>query len=86
MQPVGGELGAAGVDTPDGMVTAVAPLELCFPSRVFTADRRESGDMEDEDKKPAPVPASGTKPVEKPVDEAAQEDAAKEREKTGGYQ
>ncbi|WP_272874828.1 hypothetical protein [Roseomonas marmotae] len=25
-------------------------------------------------------------PAEKPVDEKAQEDAAKEREKTGGYQ
>jgi hypothetical protein len=42
--------------------------------------------MDDEDKKQETGPASGTQPVEKPVDEAAQEDAAKEREKTGGYQ
>jgi hypothetical protein len=41
--------------------------------------------MTDDDKKPAPQ--QGETPAEtKPVDEKAQADAAKEREKTGGYQ
>ncbi|WP_255430369.1 hypothetical protein [Roseomonas sp. 18066] len=41
--------------------------------------------MSDDDKK-TPEQQGDQKPETKPVDEQAQADAAKEREKTGGYQ
>ncbi|WP_281254947.1 hypothetical protein [Teichococcus rhizosphaerae] len=39
-----------------------------------------------EQSKPADDKAQAPKPGQKPVDEKTQEEAAKEREKTGGYQ
>lgn len=39
-----------------------------------------------EPNKPADEKSQAPKPDQQPVDEKTQEDAAKEREKTGGYQ
>jgi hypothetical protein len=43
-------------------------------------------EMPENDKPQSPEQDKNPKPAEKPVDRKAQEDAAKEREKTGGYQ
>jgi hypothetical protein len=44
-------------------------------------------DTSTDDTQPAsPTPDQAPKPAETPVDQDAQEEAAEEREKTGGYQ